>query len=254
MTKRFEGKVALVTGASSGIGQATALAFGREGAKVVVAARRVQQGEETVEMIRRNGGEAIFVKADISNAAEVESLMRATIEVYGRLDCALNNAGTSGNLMPAVDVSEQEWDSVINTNLKGAWLCLKHEIALMVKQEGGGSIVNMSSVLGLGGTPIGASAYVASKHALIGLTKATAVEYAKQGVRVNAVCPGFIETALIEVATTAPGAKEQLAALHPIGRLGNPEEVAEAVTWLCSDAASFVTGHSMVVDGGYVAQ
>ena len=253
MTKRFEGKVALVTGASSGIGQATALAFGREGAKVVVAARRVRQGEETAEMIKRNGGEATFVKADIASAAEVESLMRATIEVYGRLDCALNNAGTSGNLMPAVDVSEQEWDAVINTNLKGAWLCLKHEIALMVKQ-GGGSIVNMSSVLGLGGTPIGASVYVASKHALIGLTKATAVEYAKQGVRVNAVCPGFIETALIEVATTSPEAKEQLVALHPIGRLGNPEEVAEAVTWLCSDAASFVTGHSMVVDGGYVAQ
>ncbi len=253
MTKRFEGKVALVTGASSGIGQATALAFGREGAKVVVAARRIQQGEETAEMIKRNGGEATFVKADIASAAEVESLMRATIEVYGRLDCALNNAGTSGNLMPAVDVSEQEWDAVINTNLKGAWLCLKHEIALMVKQ-GGGSIVNMSSVLGLEGTPIGASVYVASKHALIGLTKATAVEYAKQGVRVNAVCPGFIETALIEVATTSPEAKEQLVALHPIGRLGNPEEVAEAVTWLCSDAASFVTGHSMVVDGGYVAQ
>lgn len=253
MTKRFEGKVALVTGASSGIGQATALAFGREGAKVVVAARRVQQGEETAEMIRRTGGEATFVKADISSATEVESLMRATIEVYGRLDCALNNAGTSGNLMPAADVSEQEWDFVINTNLKGAWLCLKHEIALMVKQ-GGGSIVNMSSVLGLGGTSIGASVYVASKHALIGLTKATAVEYSKQGVRVNAVCPGFIETALIEVATNAPGAKEQLIALHPIGRLGTPEEVAEAVIWLCSDAASFVTGHSMVVDGGYVAQ
>lgn len=253
MTKKFEGKVALVTGASSGIGQAAALAFAREGAKVVVAARRVQQGEETVEMIKRNGGEAIFVKTDISNAAEVESLMRATIEVYGRLDCALNNAGTSGALMPAADVSEQEWDCVINTNLKGAWLCLKHEIALMVKQ-GGGSIVNMSSVLGLGGTPIGASAYVASKHALIGLTKATAVEYAKQGVRINAVCPGFIETALIEVATTSPEAKDQLVALHPVGRLGNPEEVAEAVTWLCSDAASFVTGHSMVVDGGYIAQ
>jgi NAD(P)-dependent dehydrogenase (short-subunit alcohol dehydrogenase family) len=253
MTKRFEGKVALVTGASSGIGQATALAFAREGAKVVAAARRVQQGEETVDMIKRNGGEAIFVKADIASAAEVESLMRATITAYGRLDCALNNAGTSGALMPAVDVSEQEWDSVINTNLKGAWLCLKHEIELMVKQ-GSGSIVNMSSVLGLGGTPIGASAYVASKHALIGLTKVTAVEYAKRGVRVNAVCPGFIETALIEVATTSPEAKDQLIALHPIGRLGNPEEVAEAVVWLCSDAASFVTGHSMVVDGGYIAQ
>ncbi|MGA9768859.1 MAG: SDR family oxidoreductase [Blastocatellia bacterium] len=253
MTKQFEGKVALVTGASSGIGQAAALAFAREGAKVVVAARRVQQGEETVDMIKRNGGEAVFVKADIASAAEVESLMRATMEVYGRLDCALNNAGTSGQLMPAVDVSEQEWDFVINTNLKGAWLCLKHEIALMVKQ-GSGSIVNMSSVLGLGGTQIGASAYVASKHALVGLTKATAVEYARQGVRVNAVCPGFIETALIEVATTSPEAKDQLIALHPIGRLGNPEEVAEAVVWLCSDAASFVTGHSMVVDGGYIAQ
>ena len=253
MTKRFDGKVALVTGASSGIGQATALAFGREGAKVVVAARRVQQGEETAEMIKRDGGEATFIKADISSAPEVESLMRATIEVYGRLDCALNNAGTSGNLMPAAEVSEQEWDYVINTNLKGAWLCLKHEIALMVKQ-GGGSIVNMSSVLGLGGTSIGASAYVASKHALIGLTKATALEYSKQGVRINAVCPGFIDTALIEVATPTPEAREQLIALHPIGRLGNSEEIAEAVMWLCSDAASFVTGHAMVVDGGYVAQ
>ncbi|HST20810.1 MAG TPA: SDR family oxidoreductase, partial [Blastocatellia bacterium] len=137
--------------------------------------------------------------------------------------------------------------------LKGVWLCLKHEITLMVKQ-GGGSIVNMSSVLGLAGSPIGASAYVASKHALVGLTKVTAVEYSKQGVRVNAVCPGFIDTTMIEVATAAPGAREQLIALHPIGRLGTPEEVAEAVTWLCSDAASFVTGHSMVVDGGYVAQ
>jgi len=253
MTKRFEGKVALVTGASSGIGQASALAFAREGARVVVAARRIQQGEETVQMIRRNGGDAIFVKTDVSNPAEAESLIRATVETYGRLDFALNNAGTPGPLVPAADLDEQEWDFIINTNLKGLWLCLKHEIAFMVKQ-GGGSIVNMSSVLGLYGTSLGASAYVASKHAIIGLTKATALEYAKHGLRINAVCPGFVETALIDVVTSNPVAKELTIAAHPVGRLGTPEEIAEAVIWLCSDAASFVTGHSMVIDGGYSAQ
>jgi NAD(P)-dependent dehydrogenase (short-subunit alcohol dehydrogenase family) len=253
MTEEFKGKVALVTGASSGIGRASALAFARQGAKVVVVARRVQEGEQTVQMITQNGGEAIFVKADVSKATEVESLIRTIAETYGRLDCALNNAGISGSLAPAADLSEQEWDSVINTNLKGVWLCLKHEIAYMLKQASG-SIVNMSSVLGLGGTSLGASAYVASKHAVIGLTKAAALEYARQGLRINAICPGFVETVLIEVATKNPEVREQIVALHPIGRLGRPEEVAEAVIWLCSDAASFVTGHSMVVDGGYSAQ
>ena len=249
---RFEGKVAIITGANSGIGQASALAFAREGARVVLAARRVQQGEETVRLIKQNGGDANFIKTDVSNSAEVEALMRATVEMYGRMDFALNNAGTAGNL-PIAEMSEEEWDSVIGTNLKGVWLCLKHEIALMARQ-GGGAIVNMSSVLGLLGTSLGASAYVASKHAIIGLTKATALEYASQGIRVNAVCPGYIKTALIEGATSNPDVNDQLIAAHPIGRLGNPPEVAEAVIWLCSDAASFVTGHSMVVDGGYSAQ
>ncbi|HEV8482837.1 MAG TPA: SDR family oxidoreductase [Blastocatellia bacterium] len=253
MINRFEGKVALVTGANSGIGQASALAFAREGASVVLAARRLEQGEETVRLIEKTRGTATFIKTDVSNSAEVEALIRATVETYGRLDFALNNAGTSGNLAPAAEMSEEEWDSVIGTNLKGVWLCLKQEIAVMTRQ-GGGSIVNMSSVLGLLGTSLGASAYVASKHAIIGLTKAAALEYAGQGIRINAICPGYIKTALIEPATNNPDVKSQLIAAHPIGRLGNPEEVAEAVVWLCSDAASFVTGHSLVVDGGYTAQ
>ena len=253
MMNKFEGKVVLITGANSGIGQASALAFAREGARVVLAARRVQQGEDTVRLMKQNGGDAIFVKTDVSNSAEVEALMRATIEMYGRLDFAVNNAGTAGNLGPAAEMSEEEWDSVIGTNLKGVWLCLKHEIALMTRQ-GGGSIVNMSSVLGLLGTSLGASAYVASKHAIIGLTKATALEYASQGIRINAVCPGYIKTALIEGATSNQEVNDQLIAAHPIGRLGNPDEVAETVIWLCSDAASFVTGHSLVVDGGFSAQ
>lgn len=253
MAKSFDGKVALVTGASSGIGRASALAFAREGARVVVTARREQEGEETVRMIKGNGGEATFVKTDVSSAAEVESLLRTIAAAYGRLDCAFNNAGIPGSLAPTADMSEDDWDSVIGINLKGVWLCLKHEIALMLKRRRG-AIVNMSSVLGLEGTALGASAYVASKHGVIGLTKAAALEYAQQGLRINAVCPGFVKTALIEVATGNPDIAKAIVAAHPVGRLGNPEEIAEAVIWLCSDAASFVTGHSMVVDGGYVAQ
>ena len=254
MFRRFERKVALVTGASSGIGRAAALAFAREGAKVVVAARRSIQGEETAHLIRDNGGEAIFVKTDVSKASEVESLVNTIREAYGRLDCAFNNAGISSPFLSlTADLSEEEWDSVTNTNQKGIWLSMKYEIPLMLKQ-GGGAIVNMASILGLVGTSLGVGPYIASKHAIIGLTKAVALEYAKQGLRVNAICPGFIQTELIEVVTNNPGAEDQLIAAHPIGRLGKTEEIAESVLWLCSDGASFVTGHSLIVDGGYTTQ
>jgi NAD(P)-dependent dehydrogenase (short-subunit alcohol dehydrogenase family) len=254
MAGKFEGKVALVTGGSSGIGRAAALAFAREGAKVVVAARRPAQGEQTVQMIKESGGKAMFVKTDVSNAAEVESLMKAIAEVYGKLDCAFNNAGISGPALGlTADLSEQEWDSVTDINQKGIWLSMKYEIPLMLKQ-GSGSIVNMSSILGLVGTAIGVAPYVASKHAIIGLTKAAALEYGKQGLRINAVCPGFVQTELIEIVTNNPGGEEALIAAHPIGRIGNPEEIAESVIWLCSNAASFITGQSLVIDGGYIAQ
>jgi NAD(P)-dependent dehydrogenase (short-subunit alcohol dehydrogenase family) len=254
MNTNFEGKVALVTGASSGIGRATAIAFGREGAKVVVAARRVREGEETAALIREAGGEAIFVKTDVSISTDVESLVQRTLEVYGRLDYAFNNAGISGpSLSLLADLTEQDWDSVIDANLKSIWLSMKYEIPTMLRQ-GTGSIINMSSILGVVGTSLGTSAYVASKHAIIGLTKAAALEYAKQGLRINAVCPGFIQTALIEVATNNPHISDAIVAAHPVGRIGKPEEVAEAVIWLCSDGASFITGQSLVIDGGYIAQ
>ena len=254
MTRILEGKVALVTGGNSGIGRASALAFAKEGAKVIVAARRIEPGEETVRIIKQNGGEAIFVKTDVSNPPEVRSLINTIAETYGQLDCAFNNAGISApTLSLTADMSEEEWDSVININLKGIWLCMKYEIPLML-ERGGGSIVNMSSILGVVGTSLGVSAYVASKHAIIGLTKAAALEYARQGLRINAVCPGFVETTLIEVATNVPGGRELIESLHPVGRLATPEEVAQPVIWLCSDAASFVTGHSMIVDGGYIGQ
>jgi NAD(P)-dependent dehydrogenase (short-subunit alcohol dehydrogenase family) len=254
MAKTLEGKVALVTGGSSGIGRASALAFAKEGAAVIVAARRTTLGEETARIISENGGDSLFVKTDVSNSAEVRSLVNTIAERYGRLDFAFNNAGISApTLSPTADMSEEEWDSVIATNLKGIWLCMKYEIPLMLKQSGG-SIVNMSSILGVVGTSLGVSAYVASKHAIIGLTKAAALEYAPHGLRINAVCPGFVETSLIEVATNEPGGREQLVSLHPVGRIGRPEEVAQPVVWLCSEAASFITGHSMVIDGGYIGQ
>ena len=253
MTARLEGKTALVTGGGSGIGRASAQAFAREGAKVAVADIAVAGGEETVRMIEEAGGEAIFVKTDVSKGAEVEALVSRAVDTWGRLDCAHNNAGIAEPRVATADLSEELWDRIIDVNLKGVWLCMKYEIIQMLKQ-GGGAIVNTSSVVGLSGVRL-QPAYVASKHGEIGLTRTAALEYAKAGIRVNAVCPGAILTpALKWYIGNNPEFEQQLIAQHPIGRLGTPEEIAEAVVWLCSDAASFVTGHTLVADGGVLAQ
>ncbi len=250
----FEGKVALITGGSSGIGRASALAFARESAKVIIADVNVEDGEETLRMIKEAGGEAIFIKTDVSKAVEVEAMVNKAIETYDRLDYAFNNAGIAGDWDLTADCTEENWDRIIDINLKGIWLGMKYEIPQILKQ-GGGSIVNTSSGWGLVGTADGAPAYVASKHGIIGLTKAAALEYAKDGLRVNAVCPGSIRTPLLEsLFREDPEFEALVISRHPMGRIGMLDEVAEAVMWLCSDAASFVTGHAMAVDGGYVAQ
>lgn len=250
MAAIMTGKVALVTGGSSGIGQATALHFAREGARTVVAARRTSEGEHTVQMIKNGGGEAIFVNTDVSKASEVQSLVAMCLETYGRLDYACNNAGIEGTIGPTIDCREEDWDAVIDINLKGTWLCLKYEIPPMIAQ-GGGAIVNMASVGGLIGFP-GFGPYVATKHGIIGLTKTTAMEHAQHHIRVNVVCPGLIDTPMGDRAMGGRGTdlEQFVLSLKPMRRRGTPEEVAEAVIWLCSDAASFVTGHSMIVDGG----
>jgi len=251
--KLLDGKVALVTGGSSGIGRASALAFAREGAKVVVADVLVDGSGETLQMVKDRGGQAVFFKADVSKLDQVEEMVNETVETYGRLDCAFNNAGIGGGRAATAKCTEEEWDRVININLKGVWLCMKYEIQQMLKQ-GTGAIVNTSSVAGLVGFQ-GTPAYVASKHGVIGLTKAAALEYATAGIRVNAVCPGVIRTPMIDrIVAARPQMKEVYRTMHPLGRLGEPEEIAEAAVWLCSDAASFVTGHAMVVDGGLTAQ
>ncbi|MGN7722308.1 SDR family oxidoreductase [Chitinophaga sp. 22620] len=251
MEKTFENKVAIVTGGSFGIGKATALAFSGRGAKVVIA--DLVEDSETYNAIVAGGGEAIFVKCDVSKTADVKKLVESTISTYGRLDYAFNNAGIEGISAPVQDCTEDNWDRTVGVNLKGIWLCMKYEIPEMLKQ-GKGVIVNCASIAGLVGFP-GLPAYVASKHGVIGLTKTSALECAKLGVRVNAVCPGAIKTAMIDRITgNKKEAEEQFANMEPIGRLGNPDEVANAVIWLCSDEASFVTGHAMTVDGGWVAQ
>ena len=253
MAGRVEGKVALVTGGSSGIGRATALLFATEGAKVVVADVTVPGGEETVQMIKAAGGDAIFVKADMAKAADVEAMIQKTVATYGRLDCAHNNAGIEGTTKKTHDYDEADWDRVIAINVKGVWLCMKYQIPQMLKQ-GSGAIVNTASGAGLLGVPQ-MPAYVASKHAVVGLTKTAALEYAKAGIRVNAVCPGVINTPMVDRMTNLrPGRMERMAAAEPIGRMGKPEEIAAAVVWLCSDASSFVTGLPMPVDGGITAQ
>lgn len=252
MAGPMKGKVAVVTGAAAGIGRVTAVAFARAAAMVVVA--DVGSGDDTVRLIKENGGEAIFVKTDVSKANEVEMLVHETVKSYGRLDYAFNNAGIEGAQGGTlVDGTEENWDRVMNINLKGVWLCMKYEIPQMLKQ-GGGAIVNNASLAGLT-CKVGGSAYTASKHGVIGLTKTAALEYARFGIRVNAVCPAYIRTPMTERAIVGnPALEAELNAYHPIGRLGKPDEIAEAVIWLCSGAASFITGHSLPLDGGKAAQ
>jgi len=253
MAGGFAGKVALVTGGSSGIGRASARAFARAGARVMVADVMVEGGQDAVRLIQEAGGEATFMPVDVTNAAAVTTLIAKTVEVYGRLDYAHNNAGIEGVIGPTADCTEDNWDRVLSVNLTGVWLCMKYEIPQML-QQGGGAIVNTASAAGLVGAR-GIPAYVASKHGVVGLTKTAALEYARTGIRVNAVCPGVIRTPMVErLLGDRPRAEARLTDLEPIGRLGTPEEVAETVLWLCSDAASFVTGHAMAVDGGMVAQ
>ncbi len=253
MEPRFAGRIALVTGASTGIGRATALAFAREGAKVVAADVAEEAGEATVREIRERSGEGLFVRADVSRADEVEALVARVVDTHGRLDCAFNNAGIEGAAATTTNLRQEDWDRVIAVNLTGVWLCMKHEIGAM-RTRGSGAIVNTSSVAGQVGFRGGAG-YVASKHGVVGLTKTAALEYARDGIRVNAVCPGAIETPMMERLTGGePRRAERMAASEPVGRMGTPEEIAESVLWLCSDAASFVTGHAMAVDGGILAQ
>jgi NAD(P)-dependent dehydrogenase (short-subunit alcohol dehydrogenase family) len=248
----LSGKVAIVTGGSSGIGKATAIAFAREGAKVVVASRREKEGQETVKQVQSAGSEGFFIKTDVSKETDVSAMVEKTIATYGHLDYAFNNAGIEQIPTPLVEQTEETFDQVMDINVKGVWLCMKHQIPQMLV-SGGGAIVNMSSIAGMIGAP-GLPIYVASKHAVLGLTKSVALEYAKEGIPINAVCPGVIETDLLDRAFANQEVKERLIAMHPIGRVGKPEEIVEAVVWLCSDKASFVTGQSLPLDGGYVAQ
>lgn len=251
METQFKNKVAIVTGGSFGIGRATAIAFAKKGAKVVVV--DWIEDSETLNLIKAAGGETIFIKCDVSKATDVKAMVEKTLAAFGRLDYAFNNAGIEGINGVTHECTEENWDKTIGVNLKGIWLCMKHEIPEILKQ-GKGVIINCASIAGLVGFQ-GLPAYVASKHGVIGLTKTAALEYAKPGIRINAVCPGAIRTPMIDRITgNKKEVEDQFAAMEPIGRLGQPEEVANAVLWMCSDEASFVTGHAMAVDGGWVAQ
>jgi NAD(P)-dependent dehydrogenase (short-subunit alcohol dehydrogenase family) len=251
MEKLLDGKVALVTGGAMGIGRTTSQVFAREGARVVVVDIVTEEGKETVRFIKEAGGDALFVKCDVTNSKDVEAMVKKTVDAYGCLDCAFNNAGIA---IPGStsECSEEDWDRVLSVNLKGVWLCMKYEISQMLTQ-GSGVIVNTSSAGGLIGTP-GIAAYTASKHGVIGLTRTAALELVTAGIRVNAVCPGSVPTPMLEPIVNHPEMKATLESKHPMGRFATTEEVAETVVWLCSDRASYVTGVAFPVDGGVTAQ
>ena len=246
-------KVAIITGGSSGIGRAAAVALAKQGVKIAIAARRAKEGEETVRLVKEAGSDGVFVKTDVANEDDVRSLVEKTAKTYGRLDYAFNNAGIEETMTPLVDQTSDIFNQIMNVNVKGVWLGMKYEIPQMIR-NGGGAIVNMSSGAGVIGIPQMAI-YVASKHAVLGLTKSAALEYAKSGIRINAIAPGGVETDMLE--RTAEENKqfvETLKSMHPIGRIGDPEEIANAVVWLLSDKASFVLGHTLLVDGGVVSR
>lgn len=245
----LENKVALITGAGEGIGQATALMFARDGAKVAVIDRQVALGEATAEQIRENGGEAIFIEADMSNHADIKAMVDSTVAHFGRLDCAVNNAARSASFALTADTEEHHWDQTNDVTAKGVWLCMKYQIPAML-DNGGGAIVNISSLAGVQGEVFQAP-YAAAKAGVIALTQTAAGEYAQQNIRINAICPGGILTrGMQHYLDTVPGAKEKVENTHAMRRLGKPEEIADAATYLCSDRSSFITGHPLVVDGG----
>lgn len=251
--KMFEGKIALVTGATSGMGRATAIAFAKEGAKVIMAARRSERGQEVVDQIAASGGESIFVKTDVRSPADVDNLFTTILNKYGRLDFAFNNAGTSlGHVPTVIKTTEEEWDRLMETNLRGVWLCMKHEIDIMLKQ-GGGVIINTASILGVIGE-WGLSHYCASKHGSLGLAKTAALEYAKKNIRINTICPGPIMTEMLEAALPfMPKMLDVMAAKTNLQRIGQPEEIAGAALWLCTDDAAFMIGKEIAIDGGYIS-
>ena len=256
MANRFDNKVVIVTGGSSGIGKSAAIRFAAEGAKVVVAARREEQSKDVVDIIKENGGEATYILTDVAQEKSIKSMVNETIDTYGKLDCAFNNAGIAGDVfVPTSEHTVENWDAVINVNLKGIWLCMKYQILEMLK-NGKGVILNNSSIYGLTGSTVGNAPYVASKHGVIGLTKTAAIDYAKNGLRVNALCPGYTQSEIV-----AEGMEEHpevfqnfILPLIPTGKIAETDEVVNAALWLCSDESSCVTGVAFAADGGFLAR